>query len=418
MSSEEIPSIAIYMGEGASHSWIWFVDTLERAGQIDLRFLDEKDLKDGGLQSCHVLLLSGGDTFKIAGALDSSGSEALSDFISRGGTYIGSCAGAYLPMFSSKSPLNLFNFVRVKIANLTVTLPSALRLKHKYSTQYGCQYVFHPVREEVRMKMAENLGGAELLAPLYGGPAMIPTDEVEVLATYNGFTPRTLFLTDEEVARGTYLDRVAAVRGTMGDGELYLFGPHFEHPDYEDANSYLLQIIRSARRDTLPCSAYTGESEDELERIDLSLLLRTFRGRISDLRVRYAGFENMNVLWNIGHKVYEPEKVGAFLHTIWSRLSHLSSLSGSAYDKDRLEACIDMAKKVNESMRAIRKGVQADEDQGSAFEQMFTMLKQMTRNFFEIYFRCRPGNCDLHPRAVQDDRSTDKESKNNLQNVL
>ena len=88
MSSEEIPSIAIYMGEGASHSWIWFVDTLERAGQIDLRFLDEKDLKDGGLKSCHVLLLSGGDTFKIAGALDSSGSEALSDFISRGGTYI------------------------------------------------------------------------------------------------------------------------------------------------------------------------------------------------------------------------------------------------------------------------------------------------------------------------------------------
>jgi hypothetical protein len=143
------PAIGIYNGHGASHSWLWFVEILDSMGFWDIHFINDRDITGGALDPLNVLLISGGDTFAIAEALGNVGAEQLKSFLERGGLYIGSCAGAYLPLNSSLSPLNLFNLASVKISNLTKNLPEPLALPEKFCTAYGCSYVFHPVREAV-----------------------------------------------------------------------------------------------------------------------------------------------------------------------------------------------------------------------------------------------------------------------------
>ena len=132
------PKIGIYNGPGASHSWLWFVEILDAMGFWDIEFLDDQNIKNNGLNNLEVLLVSGGDTFAIAESLGKEGAERLKSFLDGGGLYIGSCAGAYLPLNSSLSPLNLFNFASVKISNLTKTLPTPVSLPEKFCTSYGC----------------------------------------------------------------------------------------------------------------------------------------------------------------------------------------------------------------------------------------------------------------------------------------
>ena len=145
------PKIGIFIGSGTSHSWLWFVDLFDRMGFHNLDFLDESAVQKGSLAAVDVLAVSGGDTFAICKALGPSGAREIKAFIEKGGLYIGSCAGAYLPMNSSKTHLHNFNFAAVKITNLSKLLPGCLQLEHKFATAYGCNYIFHPVREAVTL---------------------------------------------------------------------------------------------------------------------------------------------------------------------------------------------------------------------------------------------------------------------------
>ena len=134
--------------------------------------------------------------------------------VEKGGLYIGSCAGAYLPLNSSLHPLNLFNFASVKICNLSKTLPEPLTLPEKFSTSYGCKYVFHPVREDVKIRLTDSSFHSqykECIAPLYGGPSFLSSDDVHTVACYTGFTERTLFLTDPQLAYDTLIGKAAIV---------------------------------------------------------------------------------------------------------------------------------------------------------------------------------------------------------------
>jgi hypothetical protein len=170
----------------------------EKLGWHEVRCMDEATLCQGQLDGCDVLAVSGGDTFAIAEALGPAGAGAIRTFIENGGIYLGACAGAYLAMNSSKSPLSLFNWAPVKIANLSRLKPPAAGgpQAEKFAMAYGCDFVFHPVRDEVRLALDGKgaTGDAPLAAPMFGGPAMVADLPVEVMARYAGFTPKTLFL--------------------------------------------------------------------------------------------------------------------------------------------------------------------------------------------------------------------------------
>ena len=223
------------------------------------RFFDDQDIASGALSGVDVFFVSGGDTFAIAQGLGKTGADAIEKFVRCGGIYIGACAGAYLPLNSSLPPLNQFNFVATRIANLTKDLPEAVAKPEKFCTEYGCRYVYHPVRESVRLRLSGwGRDGQYVEAPLYGGPALLPSDDAVVLAEYAGFTDSTEFLIDREIAGRALLGTAAAIKKDYGRGAFYLFGPHFEHPDFHEANSLLFEIFTGIKTSLSSAAAGAG----------------------------------------------------------------------------------------------------------------------------------------------------------------
>ncbi len=380
MHSNQQPSIAVYTGEGASHSWTWFADIFDRNHISMVAFLDEADIVSGELDSVDVLFVSGGDTFAIAAALGSQGAQALERFIKRGGMYIGACAGAYLLLKSSLEPLHYFNFVEAKIANLTRCLPPALQRPEKYCTAYGCRYVYHPVRGEVLLHYgadSEPQTAQLLSAPLYGGSAMLASDDIEVLGTYAGFTAQTEFLVEESIAHETLVGNVAAARKSYGRGVIYLFGPHFEHPDFPEANQIIFDCIAAARTGSRLASACEQDS-----RAVSRVAFRRFMAAVSNARIVGLALERSSYQWLIGAKVYDPEKIRVFLETIWKRVRVLEQRGlyrfCSAIEVERLTAAlID----ITEFLRALRR----DAACGLA-EEMFRDLRRAAASFAAMYF--------------------------------
>ena len=83
--------------------------------------------------------------------------------------------------------MNDFNFVKCRINNLTRDLPPVHQLPLKFSTRYGCDYIYHPVREDVRVRMEGDFpvwGGREVSVPLYGGPPLNLSDDIVPSKTY------------------------------------------------------------------------------------------------------------------------------------------------------------------------------------------------------------------------------------------
>ena len=191
-----IPRIGLYAGSGTSHSWLWFVELFDRMLFHDIVFLNEDMVKDGALKNLDVFTMSGGDTIRIAEGLGITGAAELEAFIRKGGLYVASCAGAYLPLKSSKQYLDRFNFVDIKIANLSKTRPEIKRLASKATTAYGCDFVYHAVREDVLLRLTGRspfTGVSTFLAPLYGGPSMVTSNISEVLAYYVGLPIKPSF---------------------------------------------------------------------------------------------------------------------------------------------------------------------------------------------------------------------------------
>ncbi len=388
------PRLGIYTGGGSSHSWLWLAEVFERLGFYDLKFLDAAQVGAGGLAGLDVLVLSGGDTFAMARALGPGGAEAIRDFVEGGGLYLGACAGAYLVMRSSKEPLNQFNLVPATISNLSKILPRALTLPEKYTNAYGCDYVFHPVREAMLLQgQGGPMGQDEFQAPLYGGPAMLPADEVvEVLASYQDFTPGTRFLAPPDLAAETLLGKAAVLRGRLGEGTLYLFGPHFEHPGFAGANRRLARAIYQdmpgGRAKAAP------EKADQLAGAGAKALIKAIKRQVSNSRITAVSLEDHPARWLIGDKVYEPAKLRVFLEAIWSRLRPLERASGLA-QVPGAEELPDLLAGVTTGIRALKRELAAEDDTTARAAKLFQDLNRAAALFLRMYFAsARLGHLD------------------------
>jgi glutamine amidotransferase-like uncharacterized protein len=63
---------------------------------LPYREVDERDIRDGGLGDCSLLIVAGGYTAQYVDALGEEGFEQIREFVAGGGAYIGICAGAYI----------------------------------------------------------------------------------------------------------------------------------------------------------------------------------------------------------------------------------------------------------------------------------------------------------------------------------
>ena len=390
------PPIGIYTGSGASHSWLWFVEILDRMGFCNVHFVDERDILSNGLDPLTVLLMSGGDTFAIAEGLGAEGSGKLRNFIERGGLYIGTCAGAYLPLKSSMDFLNQFNFINVKISNISRRLSELER--HSFEkvacSAYGCEFVFHVVREEVVFEMVNGYqadGKKEIIAPLYGGPSMLPSEDIEPIAIYKGFTKKTKFLVEEELAKKTLVGNIAVAKKSMGKGHLYIFGPHFEHPHYPSCNLFLGEIILKEQNGN-PFSIqkdFPGDSQNRVKGEALRGLLKDLKRELSNSRIMASDMNDFSVSWLIGNKYYEPEKISVFINTVWDKLKDLESMLDLGVDKNLLLRCVEISKEIAKDIKTT-KSVMGNQGNATLLaSKLFLNLKTLSSNFFTFYFRAK-----------------------------
>ncbi len=385
------PRIGIYTGGGASHSWLWMVDLLEAIACYDLCFADELAVREGALQDLDVFFVGGGDTFAIAEALGSEGAAELRWFVQHGGIYLGSCAGAYLLMDLSGPPFEPFGgFTHVQLANVSATLPPCRCMPTKFYSPYGAMYVIHPVRESVILKIsncAPFFHGGMLIAPLYGGPAMLPSPQEIGLAWYDRFTEDTLFLGDKDVGGELLLGKAAIVQKNFGNGAIWLFGPHCEHPQYPAANHAMVSAM------------YAGMGRQQIERhygfqrfeenADCTVqreILQEIKKHVSNARIMVLGMESTQVHWLIGKKSYEPEKIRFFLEAVWTRLLKLMQQSTIAGRDVDMVAVLGHFSSISRDIKTLAQGIQDGDEMTPLATRLFTHLKEKTASFLKIYF--------------------------------
>jgi len=390
------PSIAIYTGQGSSHSWLWFADLFEASGLYDLRLLDEDRIKAGELKGLSALAVSGGDTFAMAEGLGNKGASAIEAFVRAGGIYLGSCAGAYLPLRSSKDLLNRFNFVEARVSNLTSVLPEPKQFKEKFSQPYGCSFIFHPVREEVQLSANERMplnGTGTFTAPLYGGPAMVPYDRTETLACYSGFTERTAFLVDRELARKTLIGKAAIIRKKWGAGFFYLSGPHLEDPRYAIANKLVVRVIRNETREASGLKQRSPIVPLVLEKDEARQWVREVKREVSNARIVVAGIENYSLSWRIGWKTYEPLKMRVFLEAIWKRLKSLEQVN-RVHLSPRGPGVVKAAEQITWQLRELKKTSDQGQETNPLAEKIFQGLRTLAQDFLTVYFQTKKAVAD------------------------
>jgi len=388
------PKIGLYAGSGTSHSWLWFVDLFEKAGFYNLAFPDEFCVQNDGIKDLDVLVVSGGDTFAVAYSLGEAGGLNIKSFVEQGGVYIGSCAGAYLPMKSSQKPLDLFNFVDVKITNLSKLFPGEEIQTCKSCAAYGHDFVFHPVREALALKTTSFLNADkrfEFDAPLYGGPGMKAHDPSWVLANYTGFTPKTVFFTSHEIADKTLMGNGAVVRVPLKKGCFYLLGPHLEHPKFKQANQFIIDaVIRETGMARNPVELENKKeryaAKEKLSGKKAKELLLCIRRELSNSRIVTGSLEFLPVQWLIGQKVYEPQKIRVYLESMWKRLRFLGKKKVLILDPGLSERIIHASSQITIELRRIKQQIDENLDSLKTAIIIFDLLHILSISFFELYF--------------------------------
>lgn len=350
---------ALYVGKGASHSWIWLVDTLDRAGLRNIQFVtDIKGVK------ADILVVSGGDPFAIFSGVRREGVTQIRRFIEEGGTYLGICAGSYFALKFHENPYPWLNLVESEISNFSVNPPPNRRMPHKYTVPYRDGFVFHPVREDVILTCGENL----LTAPLYGGPGIRSAD-AESWAVYTKFTDKTVFLCDEDKAEDVLLGTSALLSKNVLRGRLLLFGPHLEHPSYPEANKELVKMFLQ-----VPPKGYTSEvSGKPVSGTEKRKWTRELKRWVSNGRL--AAFNLETYHWKIGEKIYDPERLAYFLETCFKLIKILEQ-------KERVYVTPELPGKAQELASKVRK---LGPDPGEA-EVILEGLKTFTACLYSLYF--------------------------------
>ena len=372
-------NIAVYTGKGASHSWIWLVSTLDKFGYRNIQFV-----RDVLNVAADVLVISGGDPFAIFSHIQKKGVSRIRKFIEQGGTYIGVCAGAYFALQFHENPYPWLNMVRGSISNYAETPPRNTLMPHKYTVPYREGFVFHPVREDVKLQYRTR----EVTAPLYGGPGMVPEAEgAESLAVYTKFTDKTLFLCEKKTAEDVLLGTSALLSAKAGKGHLLLFGPHFEHPYFAEANQELITLLsRVTQKGTktgTKIGTGTGKGKGKgypfhttgtpLTGAARKAWLKELKRWISNGRLASFGLENY--YWKIGEKIYDPERLAYFFETCFHITKRLEKWEEIYVLPDLpQEAC-------NLTLRTRKLGSDAQEA-----EIILERLKKLTSNLYSLYF--------------------------------
>lgn len=410
-----LPRVAVFVGAGASHSWTWFADLLEHLGLFDTSFIDERSILGGALADFDYLLVGGGDTYAMAESLGAAGAREIESYVRRGGFYLGSCAGAYLVLSGvDLEPFTPFALVGGGMLNVMPDPPQPRCLAHKYLAPYGSQWVFHPVYGEVLLGPGHAAGalacfksGRVVRSALFGGPIIQGAGDDAVVARFSALSNRAAYPWPRDRARALMTGRAAVVLAHVGRGTAVASGPHLEHPHYPTGNALAAELMSrhweqraaSHRREKgggtrspvagPELGAALDSAEDE--GAGTTALLRDIKREVSNARIVAFGLEKMPVTWQIGVKVWEPEKIRMFLECAWNRLPYLQGCALPADYAAELGSLGRRYAEVTRFTRALK--IKVDSGEGSQAEavRLLSLLKELTAGFLALHFSVRFG---------------------------
>lgn len=366
--SKKNQNIIVYTGPGSSNSWIWLADFLESYGFLKTRFYNDPN-EILSTADDNILIIPGGDTFRIAESFGEEGLKRLKEKIGNGLGYIGICAGAYLPLHSTIQPLSSFNLLDAKISNISSVLPKSLADDDRYSVRYGCSYVFHPVRGSISLT-----GDSEITAPVYGGPFLIPSDDVKTHLFFHGFTESTEMLMERELCDRTVIGKAACIEGEYGIGKVFSIAPHLEHPDFPLANDVFSNLLHDFPQ---PNDGFRKRSFETSNIIDL-------KKTIADLRMLANALDTRT--WKVGIKYWEGEKLLFFIDAVRKRVKETLN----DREKERLKIPSDSVIAFQEALSILKKSKNSDIDD-KIMDRLVLDLSKGTSSFLNSYFSMLSG---------------------------
>lgn len=240
-SSSHPPVVAVFWDS----SYLWGLiayDTFRQLG-VDFELLNAEDIRRGALEGREVLFVPGGWASDKIVALGDAGRDAIREFVSAGGSYLGFCGGAGLAL-SHESGLGLVPFGRMPTGERLPSFSGRIILNHTGDD--------HPMWKDVAAGTAFHAW--------WPGQFAIDTDTgVDVLATYANPLAGS-YVTDLpigppydwkkwEEAYGINLNpkrivnEPAVVEAAFGEGKIVLSYLHFETPGDADGNRVLLNLL-------------------------------------------------------------------------------------------------------------------------------------------------------------------------------
>ena len=180
-----------------------------------LQRVKPEDIRAGVLTNLDVLIMPGGSGSRQATNLETSGREAIQQFVKNGGGYVGICAGAYLA--SSYYPWSL-SLINAQVIDRQHWARGKGNVILRFS-EAGQKALGHP---EAEVEVYYGQG------PLYGRGTNAALPPYEELAVYK--TEVTKENVPEGVPMGVMPGKTAIARSEYGKGRVICYSPHPEKP--------------------------------------------------------------------------------------------------------------------------------------------------------------------------------------------
>ena len=204
-------------GPGGIGAIEWF-RLVEESPEMELKLLDGKAVRAGGLDGLDLLVMPGGSSKTEFTSLGTNGVNKMKEFIRNGGGYIGTCAGCCLLM---DGPDRRARMMPWNTAGSEGLLVPSFELNEKGAKALGLKAGKHKMR-------------------YHGGPFMWPTTNVIAdakMESWGTFSAEACLTGKVNSAKRMY-GATAIVGGTYGKGKVFVTSAH---PEYFDSTLYIVK---------------------------------------------------------------------------------------------------------------------------------------------------------------------------------
>ncbi|KAI1323871.1 class II aaRS and biotin synthetase [Xylariaceae sp. FL0255] len=247
-------NVLVYTGTGSTvESVKHAIYTLRRLLSPNYAVIPITDtvlLKEPWAPSCALLVFPGGADLGYCRVLNGAGNSIITQYVRRGGKYLGFCAGAYYA--SKMCEFEVGNkYLEVVGSRELAFFPGTCRGGAFKGFQYNSEKGARAIRINVKKDAFKGAGVVpEVVCSYYNGggvfvSAVDPHNDVEILASY-----------DDALDVDGEMEKAAVVHCRVGEGAALLTGPH---PEFAAANLNRQHSVEGY--DQLIAALQAGESD-------------------------------------------------------------------------------------------------------------------------------------------------------------